>query len=94
MGAGDDAVETRRETHRSLPKVSEACREFTGSSPKGSETCRELAESLSKVLEACWEFVGSLPKSRQCKSLIFTQRRFDSGLQWTSEKRTREVDVD
>ncbi|RWW89639.1 hypothetical protein BHE74_00001368 [Ensete ventricosum] len=43
-------------------KVSEACWEFTRSSPKGSKAYWELAISLPKVLEACWEFVGSLPK--------------------------------
>ncbi|RZR98676.1 hypothetical protein BHM03_00028077 [Ensete ventricosum] len=62
----------------SLPKVSEACREFTGSSPKGSEACWEFAERLLKVLEACWEFAGSL--SKVIKSLLgwrqkFTRRR-------------------
>ncbi|RWW12925.1 hypothetical protein GW17_00023390 [Ensete ventricosum] len=49
----------------SLPKVSEACWEFSKSLSKGSEACREFAGRLPKVSEACWEFVGSLPGWRR-----------------------------
>ncbi|RRT67179.1 hypothetical protein B296_00025700 [Ensete ventricosum] len=47
---------------RMLPKISEACREFIGSSSKGSEACREFAGSSLKGSEAYREFARSLPK--------------------------------
>ncbi|RWW42432.1 hypothetical protein BHE74_00052027, partial [Ensete ventricosum] len=46
----------------SLPKVSEACREFAKSSLKGSEACWEFIESLPRVSKACREFARSLSK--------------------------------